>query len=400
MKQQKTDTLLFKILFLVALAIIVAQTQGMGSLTSNLFLLTFPMTVALWLRSARKTVTVMDLVMLLTAAVAAVNVLINAAATGVMPGFSYIKKLIMFVMTILFFRAVCRLQVERSVIRFVNRAVDLLAVYLIFMFAVQTSRMFLMNGRVSVYLTFRFSNPNLTGLFLTCLYMLELCQLLGAKGWQRKLVHIVLAVFLAVFVVLTQARNALMILLLFTGCCGLLALRRGERLGFGKILAAAVAVFPILFVGAYVALVYTPWIQETFSFMVGEGKGLDSRMEIWGPALENLAASPLIGAYSQISGGTGTGQMHNTHLDVACSYGIPVLVLVCVLLWDCLHQNGRGYTRKGSFIYVVGFACAILLGMGEAALFSGGLGLYVFVGSFLLMANHTEMDTAPLPEER
>jgi len=71
-------------------------------------------------------------------------------------------------------------------------------------------------------------------------------------------------------------------------------------------------------------------------------------------------------------------QMHNSHLDIAASYGIPVLILVCVLLARWLRQ-GRGR-------YMIGFACALLLGLGEAAVFSGGLGIYIFAGLFLLLA--------------
>ena len=39
---------------------------------------------------------------------------------------------------------------------------------------------------------------------------------------------------------------------------------------------------------------------------------------------------------------------------------------------------------------MLAFACAIILGIGEAALFSGGLGLYIFVGSLLLLSGYTE----------
>jgi membrane protein insertase Oxa1/YidC/SpoIIIJ len=121
--------------------------------------------------------------------------------------------------------------------------------------------------------------------------------------------------------------------------------------------------------------------------MVEEGKNLDSRVEVWGPALTNLARSPIIGAYSQITDGTGLAQMHNTHLDIACSYGIPVLVAVCMLLFRWLNQRNQTYKSKSGIAYMLGFACAIIMGMGEAALFSGSLGLYILVGGFLLLGN-------------
>jgi membrane protein insertase Oxa1/YidC/SpoIIIJ len=121
--------------------------------------------------------------------------------------------------------------------------------------------------------------------------------------------------------------------------------------------------------------------------MVEEGKSLDSRMEVWEPALQNLGRSPILGAYSQITGGTGVAQMHNTHLDIACSYGIPVLVMVCMLLFRWLNQRNQTYKSKTGLAYMLGLACAIIMGMGEAALFSGSLGLYILVGGFLLLGN-------------
>ena len=82
--------------------------------------------------------------------------------------------------------------------------------------------------------------------------------------------------------------------------------------------------------------------------------------------------------------------MHNTHMDIAASYGIPVLILVCVLLVKYLHQQGRVYEDRKGYIYILGFACMIMLGMGEAAVFSGGLGVYIIVGTCLLLSNRKD----------
>lgn len=393
MEQRKIDVVLFRILFLLAAGIVVVQPLGFSGLTSYMFLLTFPLTVFLWIRSVRKTLTGTDLLVISVVALAALNVLINASVTGVMPGFSYIKKLIMFVVTLLFLQMAYRVRVDKNMIRFVNIVVDFLTVYFILMYFTQNVRMFTLNGRVSAYLTFCFSNPNLTGLFLTCLYMLELYRLFSPEKWYWKVIHIIMACFLAFFVWQTDSRNCLLVMTLFTGICAWLVFRGHRQMRIGKLWAAIISAFPMLFLVAYMAFVYTPWVQNTFDFLVGEGKNLDSRMRIWGPAMNQLAASPLIGAYSQISKGTGMSQMHNTHLDVACSYGIPVLILFCVLIWNYLNQKDRCYTEKASFIYILGFACAIMLGIGEAALVSGGLGLYIFIGTFLILANHTREES-------
>ncbi len=387
-RQQKLDTRLFKLLFLVTAGIVVTQTLGMDSLTSYLFLLTFPLTVVLWLRSVRQKLTMLDLIMVGTVALAVLSVMINAAVTTTMPGFSYIKKLIMFAMTLMFLQTCYRVRVERSVVAMLFRMADLLTIYFIILFVTQPTTSYLLNGRLSAYLTFRFSNPNLTALFLSCLYMLELYRLFTPEKWYWKLIHILMAVCLAVFIVLTQSRNVMLILVLFTAICAGMILRRKKRLRMGKVLALVIAIFPGVFALVYIAIVNTPWVRETFSFLVDEGKGLDSRLEIWENGLKYMSSFPFLGAYSEISNGTGSFQMHNTHMDIACSYGVPVLILVCYLLWRYLNQEDRIYTSKESFTYLLGFACAILMGIGEAALFSGGLGVYVLIGCFLLMANH------------
>lgn len=389
-KKQKLDTRLFKLLFLVTAGIVVTQSLGQGWLTSYLFLLTFPLTVALWIYSVRRELSSLDLLMVGIVALAMLSVMINAAATTTMPSFGYIKKLIMFAMTLMFLQTCYRVRVDQSVVDVVYRVADILTIYFIFLFFADPAVNYQINGRHSAYLTFRFSNPNMTALFLACLYMLELYRLFTPEKWYWKLLHILMAVALAVFIVLTQSRNVLLILVVFTVICAVLILRRSNRLRLGKWISALIAVFPGVFVLVYVAIVNTPWINKVFAFLVGEGKGLDSRLEIWESGIGYMASFPFLGAYSEISNGTGTFQMHNTHLDIACSYGVPVLVLVCYLLWRYLNQQNRVYTNKESFTYVLGFACAILMGIGEAALFSGGLAIYVFVGGFLLMANHME----------
>ena len=390
MEQQKIDGLLLKLQMFLAALMVVAQTLGLDGLTSYVFLGTFPLTVLLWLRTIRQRITGLDVLMVLTVALAALSVMINASLTGTGLGFGYIKKLIIFAVTILFLQAAHRLQIKSDVVRFLNRMVDLLVVYLIIIYFYLNIRMFLINGRISAYLTFNMNNPNLTALFLSCLYMLELYRLFSPERWFFKLLHIVMAMFIAFFVFQTQSRNCLIVLLLFTAVCARMIFKGRGKMKVGSLGAGITAVFPALFIGVYFLMLNVPSLQKVFDFLVSEGKGLDSRLLIWEPALEELTHSPIVGAYSQISNGTGVSQMHNTHLDVACSYGIPVLILVCVLLWHYLHQGGRCYKNKSGYIYMLSFACAIIMGIGEAALFSGGLGLYVFVGSFLLLASHTE----------
>ncbi len=390
MKLMRIDTYLLKLLFLLAAGIVVCQMLGRSSITSLLFYATFPVTVLLWLRTVRKTATGMDLLMLLTIVLALVSILLDAWFNNAGLGFAYVKKVIIFCMTLIFLQTAFRLRINREMVDFINTVVDLLTICLIYMFFAHQSQMHILHGRISGYLTFRVGNPNLTSLYLSCLYMLELYRIFTPERWYWKLTHILMSVCLLMFIFLTRSRSCLIAVLLFTANCAWLVFKGRRKLYIKNSTAWLIAVFPVIFVAVYIFLVYMPWVQDLLEFLVSEGKKLDSRMRIWEPALRYLANSPLIGAYYHISDGTGMSQMHNSHLDVAASYGIPVLAMVCLLLRNYLHQGGRHYGDKQGYIYILGFAAAILLGIGEAALFSGGLSIYIFVGAFLLLANREE----------
>ena len=335
----------------------------------------------------------MDLIMMGTIMLACISVLLDAGIHNASLSFSYIRKVIIFGMTLLFFQTAYRMRVDEEIVTFVNGVIDFLTVFLIVMFFFGGGRMYHIYGRMSNYLTFSIGNPNLTGMYLACLYMLELYRIFSVEKWYWKWIHIFMSVFLVIFAFETQSRNSILAIILFTAVTVFLIFRGKKNLRISKTTASFLAVFPALFLMLYMLLIYTPWMQEVFEFLVDEGKGLDSRMRIWEPAVEALKGSPLIGAYCDISNGTGTSQMHNTHLDIAVSYGIPVLVLVCLLLRNYLYQHGRRYVDKQGYIYILGFACAIMLGIGEAGLFSGGLSLYIFVGTFLLFTDRKEEET-------
>ena len=97
--------------------------------------------------------------------------------------------------------------------------------------------------------------------------------------------------------------------------------------------------------------------------------------------------NPVFGEYYQISAGTGSFQLHNTHIDILASYGVIVFLLVCVFLMRLIHNKNKIYKDKTSFLCMLGFASTIFLGLGEAAVFSGGLAIYMWCGLFLILKN-------------
>ncbi len=372
MKCEGCDRALLKTLYLDAGLMVAAQVLGQSQLVSLLFTLTFPLTGLLWLRTVRRTLTGNDLLILLIAAVSLAAILLDGlrSGSGLMP--SGPKKWVMLLMTLLFFQSAHRLSPEQSVSRFLNGVTDVLTVFLLAAWLLDRPRMYQLGGIPTAYLTLNFQNPNLAGLFLTMLYLLRLDRI-REKFW---IIHGTFALILGYVTVETQSRNC--ILVLAAGTLYWLC-RRDRPMRLRKPIAYITAWFPAIFAVGYLLLVNWEPIQSLFRFLTGTGKALGSRVEMWTRAVGIITAAPLTGTYQALSG----IQLHNSHLDMAASYGLPVLILVCCLLARLLRRP-----------VPAGFACCLLLGMGESALFSGGLGIYLFAGAFLLTGEDSHEQAA------
>lgn len=388
MQLTQMDSILIKMLYLSAAGIVVMTVLGVASVSSLLFGLTFILVVLLWCVGAVRKVTWTDAVLILTIGLALGHVIINASLEDAKISFAYFKKYIMFICTLVYFQAAYKLRVNRETEKFLLTLNSVLAVFLIAYFYLNQDAVYLLNGRVSGYLTFGFTNPNLTALFLMCIYTGEMVCLFRSKSSFGRIWHLLLPVAVCYLVWETESRNCLLTMAVETVLCVLLYLRKnGFRIpGWFSLL---VTVWPLGFVIAYLGLVQNQQVQEWFSFMISEGKGLDTRVSIWMPALQYYAQSPIVGAYSQISRGTGMSQMHNTHLDILVSYGTVILVLVCYLLYKVIHSTNSTNNREDTMARLC-FSGTIIMGMGEAALFSGGLGIYIFAGMFLLLCNNQD----------
>lgn len=377
------DQLLIRMLMLCLVGIVALQTLGYAGFASVLFTMTFVLTAALWLCAAAVGIGKCNQLVIWILLLSAGAVCWNALLTGTLVSGSYFKKLILFWTAVLCFGAVADWAPSRRTVCFVFRCNTILAIFLVGVYLLRTEQMYQINQIVTIYLTFGFTNPNLAAAFLSAICTMELIRWKTLGKSAGRFLHLLLGGILVFFVFETRARNAQMMLSVFLVVVSLLNLFPRWRPYFGKWLAVLLSWLPLLFAVAYLLLIYVPAVQRTFSFLAGEGKGLDSRLVIWKFAVESVARSPLTGAYSQISGGTGASQMHNTHLDILASYGAPVLVLTCRLLAALLYGDGR--TGRNAFLCRVGFGAMLLSGMGEAMLFSGGMGICLYAGMLLML---------------
>lgn len=392
---ERIQIVLFRVLFCVAAGIIMTRIIGFDTLSSLLYTLTFPLTVALWLFSVRKGLTWSDLFMLGIGVLAFLFVFLDLIRSGGHFSPSYFKKVIIFCMSLLFLQTCHRSWTGSCLAEMINRSIDLLTIFMLVMYIFFWDEMHMINNIVTRYATFQFSNPNLFALFASCLYMLKFCLFSNPCSEREKLIRFGVLIVLAILILDTRSRNALLCFLLFNGLAliyhfrGFIEKKTKLKLPMqvGKYPALGIAFAPILFVIFYMLLVNSKLVNFLLGFLSAEGKDLDSRVKTWQPAIDAIFDSPLIGSYFQISEGTGVSQMHNTHLDLAASYGIPVMVFFCLLLTFYLYQREKNYSDKKSFFFLLGFICALMLGIFEAALVSGGMGIYLFMGIFLLLAN-------------
>lgn len=386
MQRIDIKSLILKILYFFAGAIICLQVVHMERYVSLCFYATFFLTLIFWTTAALERLEKLELWTLLALILALVNVLINAALNNYHVSLQYIKKLLSFASALLFFTAAYKTEPHKSVGRFIYKVLDLVSLFLICSFLLRRHQMYIFNGVVTKYLTFGFTNPNLTGLFLSGIIMLELCRLPSLKRFWPRFFAICELCFLMYFLWQTKARNALFAVILFVGLACLLFLRKEESTRSSKAVAWLTSLWPLLFAAVYIPLMQIPGILKLFSFMESSGKSLNSRTQIWTRAMRLWAESPIFGAYGQGSSGTGRSQFHNTHIDILVSYGPVVLCIVCFVIYSLIYT---GNTRRSRWqqLLTLGFICQIFLGVGEAAIFSGGLSVYLYAGTFLLLRN-------------
>lgn len=375
----KLKPLMYRSIIVLAVMIVALTVFRQEQIASYCFDVSFVLVLLLYFTSFRNTTDnkICMCVIMITLICVIVNSLIQEASLS----FDYFKKMIFFFMTILFFQISDTIQPDSSLMRTIQISVTALSGLMILYYFADTDSLYMLYGYRTKYLLFHFTNPNLAGLFLCVFAMMQLGFSASAARPAAKLIHLVTAGFLTVFTFFTKSRSSEIVLVAFyVFCCFHWITKR--KLRISPFTAGLVAVFPMIFAILYMLVVNSTVITSAFSFLVEAGKGIDARVAIWKQAFTAWAQSPLIGAYSQISNGSGMSQMHNTHVDILASYGIVSFILTCVYLYRKVRS---GETSGGEQYMHIAFLFALILGIGEASLFSGGLCLYIIIGSLLFL---------------
>lgn len=308
--------------------------------------------------------------MVLIIVLAVCNVFI---VSGGFISFDYFKKVIIFcAVMMLMFVCSCDKVNRKTVLAFLwlNFALSLFCI-IFFYFLGGRNLKYFETGLV----TLGFENPNLTGMWLTiCILMLAYFFKLVKNVFFRGAIVAMIAL-LIIIIDATGCRNAILALALTVAMWLFLRLRKNKRIG--AVFIVAFVALPLLFVFVYFAVLNSPLVDQ-LDFLVSEGKGLNSRATVWSIAFEAVRGfNFFVGDYFDISKGTGQFQQHNILLDVMAAYGVPVLLLVIAYISKIIHHADKHYNKHTVDMGIVCFFGIWFLGLGEAAIITGGNGIYI-----------------------
>lgn len=368
---------------LLASAIAVATAIGQHGLVSLLFALSF---IVAFVYVIMDTVNKKKLNMSgILALLCFFCVLCNWLLKGDGISFDYIKKLIMFCafLFLLYYATRTETSVSVATARILEYAPLLASAFLVISYYYLGN-----NEKRGESITLGFSNPNFTGMWLLhCVLFVALFIIKAFDGGSKwRLIAVPLLPVLVSLITQTEARGSIVGIVFFA--IFLLLFRPLKKIP--RLFPFLVAVFPLVYAIVYLNVVDIPWFRETFAFLESEGKTLDSRVGIWEKSFEFFRAAPLFGDYFGISGGTGQSQLHNTHIDVLCSYGIFAFVLFVKFLYDRLtsaFSKAQGLYGRTAFF---AFCSVIVAGSFEAAIVSGAMGLNLLTVSLLVINTKKE----------
>ena len=385
MQNEQIDRTINKMLYLSAAAIPFFQILNISTMVSFMLVIVVVLTAITWAASCAEEITGRDLLIITTILIAALNVFINASLEAQSLSFSYIRKLIFFALTLLCLQTATKEKIWENDKDLFYRTNTALSIFIAIMYVVYGHAAFMFNGIVTDYLVFNFSNPNLLGMYLGCIAMIEFNNAVRQTKVVKSAFHLLLFGLGVYFVFQTQSRNVVLALLVFIAASIVTVIKK-EHKDVNKLLSFVIVLWPLIFAIVYMALVKSQTINELLSFLVTKGKDLDSRQRIWQYAISSFTGSPIIGAYNQISKGSGMFQLHNTGLDTLASYGIiPYTLTTLFLHQTCLCRNNEFDTTEQYICINAYFAC-LIMGIGEAGLFSGSLSYFVYVSMFLRMS--------------
>ena len=390
MKLKITPLLLFRIMFLLAIGICLLNVFKVQSVISISYVMMFPLVAvfAALVLCGNSKVDISAVTLIILIIIAVSNAIITLLLYGRGVSASELKKVIIFISTIVFFYSVNRIKVDSKTEKFIEILITFASTALVFLYFIKYNELYVYMTTGVKFLYFNFINPNFASMHFLVFGIFNLIFAQNQKKMIMRIMHWILALFMGFFVLATLSRNTIIIGVGFVLVYVLISFLKEPKLKYNRFLSIFVASWPLLF-----AIVYSLFITvinnlSFMSFLADEGKGLDSRVYVWNNAINEIKSSPLLGDYHYSL----IRQSHNTHLDIWVSFGLIVLLITIAFIATIIYNKGREYASKRAYLCMLGFICCIVMGMAEAALFAGCQGLFVLIGTFILLSKQ-ESDT-------
>lgn len=358
----------------LAIAIAIATLSGKSNLVSLCFYTSFFVMMVLVLkmskyRSQCKTVA------MITISFAFVSVITSAFSYGEFPTLSNMLFFLVFSALLMYMYVLQIMDIHYAIFNWIMKwGIVFSSCFPIayYIFGIRTYQ--------ADYLSMNYSNSNLLGMWVLQAAIFAFLNLLWQRGLVKKGICTVLFLANIKLLILSGTRNALLALAL-GGVVILLHLYQKRK--YSKALLFGVAVLPIIFLAIYLSA-FSILSQNKFLLQFAmEGKGIDSRYAMWTATLFNLQGHFLTGSYFSLAGNT-----HNSHLVVLASYGIIVLVLTIMFLYNVMCEANSQCETPFQKVCLTAFFVTIFMGIGEGALFSGALGLYIPACVYLLLCRY------------
>lgn len=382
MRLKINDDSLIVLLYILSSAMLLGQFMGIHIITSLAFGASFIVVFFIWCLHM-KTAKRLDIIAVFIILLSLVGVIVTCESFTV----SYFNNWLMFAAVFLYFSVCLKIKLKKSTVKVLFILNFVVSISCLLAYILRYNSAFYITNMGVKYLTFNFYNPNSLALFLV---VITLTGMLFFALYKVRFGLLIEIAFVAAFVFLimkTLSRTSLLVILFFIVISIIFVRRRYYYLPKSNIFKVVVTVFPLLFAIVYMLFVELLSQNRLLSFLVSEGKGLDSRQYVWNYAFDLFKQSPLIGSYGELATASEFSHMHNSHINTLVAYGVVVFALVMVFLYIVLNEAVSKSRGTKSALSTWAFIVCLMLGSGEAILFSGGLSFYLLVGQFLLISN-------------
>lgn len=382
MRIKLADDFFIVCLYILSGIMLVGQFFGVPTVTSLAYALSFIFVLALWclcLKECR----ILDILAVFIIAISFISVLLTSITLSI----NYFTNWLTFSSVFLYFSLCMKVKVKKQTIKKLFAINFIVSVCCCIAYIVRFDKAFYITFSGVRYLMFNFYNPNCLAIFLFCL---ALTGILYGIFYTRKIYWIAqlcVIAFLALLIMQTLSRTAIFTFAFFVIIFVLFKRKKRYLLPKSNFFCFVIALFPFLISIAYMIFLEKLVDNKVFSFMISEGKDLESRKIVWEYAFELFLRSPIFGSYGQLLQSTTFTQVHNSHLNVLVSYGVVVFALTVLFLFLIMKKISQKSKQTHLELSVWAFVACIILGSGEAILFSGGLSFYLLAGQFLLLSH-------------